>query len=246
MRQEYVEVYERLEREHWWWIVRRKLVLKALNNLPLDRKNKPALLDIGCGAGLGIASMNDQFSCTGIEPDPLLLQRARENTHVPVLQTQLPLAKALFDSKFDLILLLDVLEHVVNDREALKSTAEYLKPGGYIIINVPAMRWLWSSHDEINQHHRRYVANELEAIIRDMGFGIHSLRYWGSFLAPLAFLGRRLSFKKEDRAHEVKIPNSLLNNLMIRSVLIEYSLTKAIPLPMGLSLLAVISRESGL
>ena len=242
MRQEYVEVYERLEREHWWWISRRKIVLAAVNNLPLDRNNRPTVLDIGCGAGLGIASMSDHFSCTGIEPDPLLQERARENTHVPILQAQLPLPADLFDSKFDLILLLDVLEHVLDDREGLKSAAEYLKPGGFIIINVPAMRWLWSSHDEINQHHRRYIANQLEAVIRDAGFRIHTMRYWGSFLAPLAFLGRRLSFKNEDRAHEIAIPNSLVNNLMIRSVLIEYSLTRVIPIPMGLSLLAVVSR----
>ncbi len=242
MRQEYVEVYERLEREHWWWIVRRKIVLATLKKLPLDRNDKPALLDIGCGAGLGIASLSDQFCCTGIEPDPFLLERARTNTHVPILQTQLPLQRDLFVTKFDLILLLDVLEHVSDDKEALKSAAFYLKTNGYIVINVPAMRWLWSSHDEVNQHQRRYVANQLKEVIRGAGFRIHSMRYWGSFLAPLAFLGRRLSFKKEDRAHEVQIPPPLLNNLMIMSVLAEYFLTKAIRLPMGLSLLAVVSR----
>jgi 2-polyprenyl-3-methyl-5-hydroxy-6-metoxy-1,4-benzoquinol methylase len=239
---DYVEIYERLEREHWWWIARRRIIRSVLESLQAKDKDRMRLLDIGCGAGLGIASLRDRFDCTGIEPDSHLVQRARENTGVPILQSELPITGNLLTPGFNFILLLDVLEHVEDEVEALRSTFEYLAKDGYLIINVPAMPWLWSSHDEINKHYRRYLAKQLEERIHDAGLRLYSIRYWGSLLAPAAYFGRRLHKNSKTEGHDLRIPPRFVNQLLVESVVMEYWMTKMIRIPMGLSLLAVAYR----
>jgi hypothetical protein len=102
------------------------------------------------------------------------------------------------------------------------------------------MPWLWSVHDEVNQHYRRYVSDQLESLIRDADLVLSSTRYWGSFLAPLAYLGRRLQKKK---TYKVSIPPAFLNKIMVKSVLAEYSIMTKINIPMGLSLMAVAQKN---
>jgi 2-polyprenyl-3-methyl-5-hydroxy-6-metoxy-1,4-benzoquinol methylase len=150
MKRSYKYYYEQLERDHWWWKARRKIVLNELLNL--NSENKKRLLDIGSGTGINLKSFTKHFECEGIEPDKELAKVAEKNSKVKVHIGSLPDKLPKTNKKYDFITLLDVLEHVKQDDRSLKSIAKYLKKSGYLIINVPAMTWLWSIHDEVNKH----------------------------------------------------------------------------------------------
>lgn len=247
MNSEYVADYEHLEKQHWWWVARREIILSILKKLRQrehhDRKS--SLLDVGCGAGINLAFLRDEFDCIGVEPDPVLVEKARSNSGVPVYEGVLPSALPSFDRKFDYIMLLDVLEHIDDDLAALKSVALLLAPGGRIIINVPALPFLWSVHDEVNQHKRRYVMKELQRLISGAGLGVSFIRYWGSLPVPLAYLERRTMWsgaKKE--AYRVQTPSSRVNKLLQRILSLEYSLTSSFKVPFGLSLIAIVHIDS--
>ena len=239
----YVAAYERLEREHWWWLARRRLLLGVFETLasscPPDRR--PVVLDVGCGAGLNLAALRQRCDCQGVEPNPLLVERARENSGVPVQVGSLPYGLPAFERQFDIVMLLDVIEHIDDDVTALQTAASLLRPGGWIVINVPALPWLWSAHDVINQHKRRYVAAGLRAVITRAALEVTLLRYWGALLVPLAWVERRMAgwHGQGAQAYEVKVPAAPLNALLYGLVRCEYALTGWLRPPLGLSLLAV-------
>jgi 2-polyprenyl-3-methyl-5-hydroxy-6-metoxy-1,4-benzoquinol methylase len=241
----YVAGYERLEREHWWWLARRRILLRLLDALthswPPD--HRLALLDCGCGAGLNLAALRQRYDCQGIEPNLLLVERARKNSGVTVQLGSLPYGLPALDRQFDFITLLDVIEHIDDDVMTLKTAAGLLMPGGRIIINVPALPWLWSKHDVVNQHKRRYVAASLREVITRADLEVTLLRYWGALLVPLAWAERRMAVwhgkGTHEQAYEVKVPLPPVNALFYRLVRCEYALTDWLRPPLGLSLLAV-------
>lgn len=243
MNSDYVAEYESMEKGHWWWQARRDIVLDILAGLRRARPGpaRPTLLDIGCGAGVNLASFRESFDCVGVEPDPVLVEKARANSRVPVHQGTLPSGlPPLAAASFDYVLLLDVIEHVDDDLGALKSAAALLKPDGRMVINVPALPWMWSVHDEVNQHKRRYLAAGLREVIEGAGLVAPLVRYWGSFPVPLAFLERqskRLLGREE--SYSVPIPSPRINDLCRRMLRAEFSMTKALGIPFGLSLIAV-------
>lgn len=241
----YVAEYERLERKHWWWLVRRRILLGLLDALTQARPTSycPALLDLGCGAGLNLAAFRQRYDCQGIEPNPLLVERARENSGVMVQGGSLPYGLPSLDRQFDFITLLDVIEHIDDDVATLKTAASLLAPGGRIVINVPALPWLWSEHDVVNQHKRRYVAASLRDVITRADLEVTLLRYWGALLVPSAWAERRVAGwhvqGAHEQAYEVKVPSAPVNALLYGLVRCEYALTSWLCPPLGLSLLAV-------
>lgn len=243
MNSDYVAEYESLEKGHWWWQARRDIVLDILEGLRRERPGggAPKLLDIGCGAGVNLASFRETFDCVGVEPDAVLVEKARANSRVPVHHGTLPAGlPPLGPASFDYVLLLDVIEHIEDDRAALESAAALLKPGGRMIINVPALPWMWSVHDEVNQHKRRYLAAGLREVIGGAGLAASLVKYWGAFPVPLAFLERqakRLLGRAE--SYHVPIPSPRINGLCRRMLTAEFSMTKSFGLPLGLSLIAV-------
>jgi SAM-dependent methyltransferase len=241
----YVAEYEQLERKHWWWLARRRILLGLLDELTQSwpTSHRPALLDLGCGAGLNLAALRQRYDCQGVEPNPLLVERACENSGVTVQLGSLPSGLPALDRQFDFITLLDVIEHIDDDVTTLKTAAGLLAPGGRIVLNVPALPWLWSEHDMINQHKRRYVAASLRDVIMRADLEVTLLRYWGGLLVPLAWAERHMAGWYVKRAHEqayaVKVPSAPVNALMYGLVRCEYALTGWLRPPLGLSLLAV-------
>jgi hypothetical protein len=106
------------------------------------------------------------------------------------------------------------------------------------------MRWLWSVHDEVNEHKRRYAASGLREAARRAGFSTLALRYWGCALVPAAYLGRRLCRSAaRPGAYRVAVPPAPVNGLLSRLVYAEYLLTSALPPPFGLSLIAAFEQQ---
>lgn len=240
MKPAYVAQYETLEKKHWWWLARRRIVCSTLERLPIQKSSaqRPKLLDIGCGAGFNLVPLLPKFDCLGLEPDPVLAQAAQANTGLPIRNFDLSEAGRLGEHQFDCALLLDVIEHIDDDLKALVQTKRLLSPGGHLLINVPALPQLWSVHDEANGHKRRYLKRGLGAVIEKAGFELLSLDYWGGLLVPIAY-AERLSKRRVSPEHYlVPLPPAWVNLILEGLVVREYLWTKGLRLPWGLSLLA--------
>ncbi len=249
MRPEYVAQYEELERKHWWWLARRRILGSVLEELPIVAcpGRKPRLLDIGCGAGLNLAALSDNFECAGLEPDPVLARAAQANSGAAIHALDLAQAQRsqpLGDQGFDCILLLDVIEHMDDDLGALRAAKGLLSPGGLLLVNVPALPRLWSVHDEANGHKRRYYLPQLRELISAAGLELLSLRYWGSLLVPLAYAERRLQKRPDPARYHVPLPHPRVNRILEGLVVREYLWTRRLRLPFGLSLFAAARVKS--
>jgi SAM-dependent methyltransferase len=170
MESEYVDAYAELYQQHWWWRVRERILLAKIRALLGDRAGRARILDIGCGAGLFFNALSELGHVEGIETEAAAVNQSgrwRSHIHLGSLETYKP------GSGFDVVLLLDVVEHVDAPLSLLRRVADLVEPGGHMIVTVPAFDWLWTSHDDLNHHVRRYTTHELRGLIE--GAGMHTL-----------------------------------------------------------------------
>jgi SAM-dependent methyltransferase len=144
---------------------------------------------------------------------------------------------------FDLAVTLDVIEHLEDDLGALRELRRTVAPGGSLLVTVPAYPWLWSGHDEINHHYRRYTRNSLQRVAEQAGWEQVRTTYFNSLLLPAAIILRvldRLSTKTTESSLDLWVPPAPLNWLLERPLAFEAALiTRGGRIPAGLSLLAV-------
>lgn len=226
---------------HYWHRARQKILKRWIQKhiSQKGQKEKLSLLDVGCGRGLYLKYFSNVYDCAGLEPETSLLKKARM-TNPKVWQAGLPLTAGMVSEKFDIVLLLDVLEHIDDDVAALKSLKQVLSERGKIIINVPAHAWLWSTIDVVSGHKRRYTMSSIMKVVEEAGFCLKQIRYWGSLGLPLVFLQRwtwRMRGKKDYRMYA---PGSRINKLLGELLYGEFCLTERIKLPFGVSVLLVI------
>lgn len=236
-------VYDRmaeLDELHWWYRARRAILTKLI-----ERRVRPApnshILEIGCGTGHNVLMLKQFGDVDAIEIDPAARAVAEARLGRQIGDAPLPNLPGVPDAKYDLVAILDVLEHVEEDRQALVSIAKKLRPGGKILITVPAHPWMWSAHDVVNHHQRRYTSKSLRKVIAEAGLKIETMSYFNSLLFPLAAAARlagRLTGKEDsDDAMPPKPVNKLFEFLfgLERHAIGRVSLTP------GVSLVAVVS-----
>ena len=171
MREDFYAEYFRVEDRHWWFIGRRRIVLAVLaaHLAPAaDGRTPRRILDLGCGTGTMLAHLRRFGEAEGVDADERAVGfcHARGEDRVQLLESEtLPFP----DDSFDLLTALDVLEHIEDDRWALREVARVLRPGGIFLATVPAYRWMWGAQDEISHHFRRYSAGELKRKIPEAG-----------------------------------------------------------------------------
>ena len=182
--------YEQYEANHWWFRGRRAILGTLIGNLPWPRG--AVCLEIGVGPGLNLATLYPpQVKVIGLEPNRHNLMVAARRSRCPILQgTAERLPPEIDSMRFDAITLFDVLEHVEEDELALKQLAQRLKPGGWLLLTVPAYQWLWGRHDLINNHYRRYTLNRLGRKLEGAGLRMKRGTYFNTILFPLAALVR--------------------------------------------------------
>ncbi len=176
---------------HPWWRARTALVMAWLRRLGLGSHS--TILDVGCGWGVVLDSLEKAgFAAAGLDVSRSALQRIdradRRLVHGD-LSTNLDPPSNL--EPFDAILALDVIEHLDDDRAALARMAALVRPGGWVIVSVPARPDLWSRFDDIQGHRRRYLPDSLSAAFEDTGLQLNSLHWWGAWMVPL-FRNRRV------------------------------------------------------
>jgi hypothetical protein len=137
------------------------------------------------------------------------------------------------------VLLLDVIEHVDDDVATLRAARGAVGDGGLLIVTVPAYRWLWSGHDEVLGHRRRYTAGELRAAVERAGFRVLRVSYFNTLLFPLLAAVRAGKRVRGDRGHDLRRPPAPLNWLLERAFAFERHLVPRVSLPFGASLLLI-------
>jgi len=138
----------------------------------------------------------------------------------------------------------DVLEHLDDDAASLAALRERLKPGGSLLMTVPAMRWLWSDHDATHHHRRRYQAGELRARVADAGFRIDYLSHYNFILFPaiaaVRLMGRmRSGGNGANGRHDLAMPPRAINSMLLRLFSSERHVVGAIRIPVGVSLIVL-------
>jgi SAM-dependent methyltransferase len=164
-------VYDRMaeiDRDHWWFVGRRR-ILTALIERFRPRAGPLRILEVGCGTGSNIAMLQHYGSVDAIEPDDHARAFAEQRTGLAIKGGYLP-DVPLAEGYYDLIVLLDVLEHIPDDLGALSALRSKLAPGGRLLLTVPAMPSLWSGHDLAHHHQRRYTARTLDTVVQAAGF----------------------------------------------------------------------------
>jgi SAM-dependent methyltransferase len=235
-------VYEKmaeLDQLHWWYRARRE-VLAALIRRKARPKAGAKLLEIGCGTGHNLAMLSEFGEVEGLELDDEARAIAEKRLGRPVRNTPLPGLEGVPERHYDLIGAFDVIEHIEDDAAAISSIARRLKSGGRLVVTVPAHQWMWSAHDVVNHHKRRYSKRALRQLIEGSPLQLEAIGYFNSLLFPLA-IARRLSPLRERADDELSLPPRPLNAALERAFASERHLVARLPLPPGLSLFAVAS-----
>jgi SAM-dependent methyltransferase len=236
-------VYDRMaahDSTHWWYRARRDILadyLERYGNLPKDAR----ILEIGCGTGHNLPMLAAFGSVEAIEIDPAARAIASARLGRPVGDAPLPDLPGVARGAYDLIAVLDVVEHIQDDVAALEAMAGLLKPGGKILIAVPAHQWLWSAHDVVNHHHRRYSKRTLRAAIDRAGLKADRLTYFNSLLFPLAAAARiagRLTGRDDS---DDSPPAKPLNSLFETVFRLERHMVGRVPMTPGVSIVTLAS-----
>lgn len=240
-------VYERMaadEDSHWWFRGRRTFLERLLGTLDLPKRSA-RLLEVGCGTGGNLGMLQQFGRLDAVEFDCAARTIAQAKAGFPIGFCELPSRIDAAEESYDLVALLDVLEHVDDEVGSLKAVAAKARDGGYILITVPAYPWLWSAHDDVHHHKRRYTRRTLTRTIAQAGLSLQSIGAFNTFLLPAAVAQRAAKRMLGDRSADDRIPPAWLNGLLTRIFMMERHFVGKVPLPIGLSLFAVARKFGG-
>ena len=229
-----------LDQRHWWYLGRRK-VLASL----IERFARPPasgrILEVGCGTGHNLAMLRTFAEVDAVELDESVRAIAESRLGRSVMPDRLPELANVADRAYDVIGAFDVIEHIPDDDAALRAIAAKLKPGGRLIMTVPAHQWMWSAHDVVNHHKRRYSKRTLRKLIEASPLKLEAIGYFNSLLFPIAVMERLSSRLRGKDDADLTLPPAPLNSALETIFAAERHLIGRLPLPPGLSLFAVAS-----
>ena len=225
-----VEATVALEDDHWWFVARRAIVASLVRDcVPPDEGR--VLVDVGCGAGGNLAELAGAYECYGVDPDPVMIDAAQARAS-PARFVQGRVPEDLPDgaTPADACLVMDVLEHVEDDRRLLADVLGLCRAGGYTLLTVPAGPSLWSRHDEVHGHYRRYTVPSLERLVSgaaeeaSRSVEVRLLSPYCSRLYPFVWGLRRLqgllggaeSERRDGESGDLSLPPRPVNGLLTR------------------------------
>lgn len=231
----------RIDGTHWWFVARRRIVAALIAaQAPVPPGGR--ILEVGCGTGSNLALLQALGRVDAIEPDDGARALAAERSGIAVKGGLLPDGVTLEPGAYDLIVLLDVLEHIPDDAGTLRALAPTLAAGGRMLLTVPAGPWLWSAHDAAHHHHRRYTAASLRTVLEGSGFRIRHLTHFNSALMPLIVAARALGRLTGRDGGDDAMPGRALNRLLERVFAAEGRWVARRSLPFGVSLAVVVEQ----
>jgi SAM-dependent methyltransferase len=236
-------VFDRMAEQdqiHWWYVARRK-ILAALIAREAELPKDARILEIGCGTGHNFEMLKTFGRLDALEVDEGARTLARTRLGHEVGDAPLPGLPGVPDGCYDLIALLDVLEHVDNRAESLRSIAGKLTPNGRILITVPAYQWMWSAHDLAHHHKLRYSKKGLRRDAEAAGLKVRKLGFFNSLLFPIAASVRLLGKLAGRTSSDDQVPPRPLNFLFEKIFGLERHVIGRMPFPAGVSLFALLS-----
>lgn len=238
MNEEEFRLLDEIEEDHWWFVGKRMILRALLDSVP----KRLRMLDLGCGTGGILRDWMDDHTCVGVDRSELALKICKKNGFDSLVRGDLTEFPFRPDS-FDIVMLMDVIEHLPDDVGFLKNVSRVCSKGGRVVIAVPAFQLLWSQHDVTFEHHRRYNAKQLEGVARAAGLEPERITYTNCLLFPAALVWRVLSYRMGAGRFAPKhdfwpIPR-WLNALLTQVYRVEAWLLRRFNLPVGVSVVLV-------
>lgn len=245
MEKDFYPAYFQLEGRHWWFVGRRAIILRVLDRHVHRGARALEILDFGCGTGAFLPALERFGAVSAVDGDEAAVafchRRGRTEARHVAAGARLPFA----DASFDLVTTLDVVEHIQDDITALRELRRVMRPGGALLVTVPAFMLLWGDQDEISHHFRRYTDASLRRSLRSAGFVVEHSSYFNTWLfAPIATLRvvRRMIRRPSAENSDFDIAPGCLNGVLARLLASEAGLVSRTKLPFGVSLLALARR----
>lgn len=244
----YTLEYEGYELRHWWFVARRLIIQQALNRFARLGSKNPRWLDVGCGTGVLLDSYPAITNKLGLELDQGSVERARSKG-LDVRQVQ-PRWDFREYGKFDLVTLTDVIEHVERDQEAVDAVRDVLNDDAIVLVTVPALMGLWSSHDVVNHHFRRYTIKTLLPLFPSDQWKVLQVSYFSSLLLPMVYAARQLKNRREkgkepsQKTHDLKFGPRWADWMLYQIFKSEKLWLRWARFPIGSSILLVVQKRS--
>ncbi|MFM2395258.1 MAG: hypothetical protein RLZZ546_3241 [Bacteroidota bacterium] len=224
----YFKDYYFLERSHWWFLGRLEILISILKLKVIEEnQSKLSILNVGVATGATSIALQQYGNVTSVEYDRECCDFLTEKVKMEVLNASMT-ALPFEDQSFDIVCAFDVIEHIEDDLQALKEAFRVLKTNGKLYITVPMYMSLWSDHDVINHHYRRYSSKGLTDVVLKSGFEIRYKSFFNSILFPPIFLVRLLSSLRKKKQGDLPKSdfdgvntNKFINQLLLQVLKIE-------------------------
>jgi SAM-dependent methyltransferase len=231
-----------IDSEHWWFAARRDIIARLIER-QAGLPGKARILEVGAGTGSNLELLMRYGKVDAIEPDDQARALASARSGLAVKGGLLPDGVELEDGAYNLIVLLDVLEHIPDDLGTLAALRPKLTGGGRLMVTVPASPWLWSAHDAAHHHHRRYTASTLTRVFEQAGYRVRYRSHFNTVLFPLIAAARIAGKVTGREGGDDAIPPKPVNSLLQGLFGLERHLLGRMKLPFGVSL-ALIAEPS--
>ena len=233
---------------HWWFSGKRKIIDQIIRSC--NGGSKLNILEIGAGTGSNLPMLSKYGDITALEQDDYARSMIKPMPGVKIVKGCWPNnLEHIQGLTFDLICLFDVLEHIEDDERVLMELPTFLRPGGKILLSVPAYQWMYSVHDKLLGHYRRYTINGLKTLCQNVGLDIVYSTYFNSLLFPLMVIARIIDrFGRGDKTSSTgsDIPKLGLNNLFKAIFGLESLLIPFISFPFGGSIMMVLESSKNI
>jgi 2-polyprenyl-3-methyl-5-hydroxy-6-metoxy-1,4-benzoquinol methylase len=252
MKNEIYDLTFELEENYWWYVARRRIILSQVGQI-LSSNNlasKPRILEYGCGTGKTLSCLSNRADVYGMDISPQALDycRQRELHNLKLIDLSQNIdSDNPFSDPYDIILMLDVLEHIEDQKALLQNIKQWLKPGGVMLLTVPAYNFLWSGEDYVSNHLRRYTKSTLANVMQESGLHIERISYFNCFLLPLqagTILLNRFFRPQTMQQTNLHTLSPGINTMLTSIMSAEIPLIKIVNLPFGGSILCTISNKS--
>jgi SAM-dependent methyltransferase len=226
-----------IDRDHWWFVARRRIIARLIERY----RPKPGplrILEVGAGTGSNLELLQRYGTVDAIEPDDGARAFAEARSGLKLKGGYLP-DVAIDDGAYDMIVLLDVLEHIPGDVAALAYLKGKLAPGGRILVTVPGAPWMWSAHDVAHHHQRRYTSAQLKRVFTEAGLKPGFSTHFNSLLFPLVAAVRIAGKLTGREGSDDKMPSAPVNAALKAIFGAERHWVATFSIPFGVSMAMV-------